>query len=85
MEVTSSQRYRETAFDLNPFCWSEHSNNKNFSRARQAKRIIALLEQLGTRPIVEPHSFNSGQMAEAVIMRPEIVSVIIIVNGSIGL
>ena len=33
MEVTSSQGYRETAFDLSTFGWSEHSNNKNlFSR-----------------------------------------------------
>ena len=58
---------------------------KTYSRAQQAKRIIPLLEQLRTKPFVLAHAFGAGQMAEAVIMRPELVSAMIIVKGSIGL
>ena len=53
--VTSSQGYLATAFDLTPFGWSEHTKDKNYSRALQAERIIGLLEELGTKPIGVAH------------------------------
>lgn len=85
LETAATQGYRTTAFDLPPFGWSEHASDRIYSRARQAERIIALLEELGTRPIVVAHSFGAGPMAEAVLLRPDLVSGMIVVNGAIGL
>ena len=77
--------FRAIAFDLPPFGYSQHALDGDYSRVTQGKRIVALLSALERKPIVVAHSFGAGPMAEAAMMRPDLVSALIIVDGAIGL
>lgn len=85
LQAVAKQGYHATAFDLPPFGWSEHPQDNDYSRARQAERIIALLETLGTRPVVVAHSVGAGPVAEAVLQRPDLVRGLVVVAGAIAL
>lgn len=85
LDATAEAGFHATAFDMPPFGWSEHPMGGNFSRVKQAGRVIALLEALGTRPIIVAHSIGAGPMSEAVLQRPDLVSGLVIVAGAIAL
>ena len=81
----AKSNYLATAFDMPPFGWSEYPPVADYSRSAQAKRVIALLESLGDRPIVVAHSVGAGAVSEAVLQRPDLVSGFVLVAGAIGL
>ncbi|MFN7596091.1 MAG: alpha/beta fold hydrolase [Cereibacter sp.] len=85
LDATAGAGFYATAFDMPPFGWSEHPTGGDFSRKKQAKRVIALLEALGTRPIIVAHSIGAGPMTEAILERPDLVSGLVIVAGAIAL
>ena len=85
LQATAAAGFRAAAFDMPPFGWSEHPAGDDCSRTRQAERVIALLEALGTRPIAAAHSVGAGPVAEAILRRPDLASGLIIVDGVIAL
>ncbi|MBW4709956.1 alpha/beta hydrolase [Roseobacter sp. YSTF-M11] len=85
LEAVAAAGYHAVAFDMPPFGYSEHAGDTNYARQRQALRLIALLETLGTKPIFVAHSVGAGPAAEAIMMRPDLVSGFIVVDGAIGL
>ncbi len=85
LKVVAGAGFHAAGFDMPPFGWSEHPDDTDFSRTRQAERIVALLEALDTKPIIVAHSIGAGPMAEAVLQRPDLVSGFVIVAGAIAL
>ena len=85
LEAITAQGFRGTAFDMPPFGWTEYPTDNDLSRPRQAERVISLLEALGSKPIIVAHSVGAGPMAEAMLMRPDLVSGMILVSGAIAL
>jgi pimeloyl-ACP methyl ester carboxylesterase len=85
LKVAQDAGYFATAFDMPPFGWSQHPDDGDFSRGAQAARVIALLEALGTRPIVVAHSIGAGPVTEAVLQRPDLVSGLVLVAGAVAL
>jgi pimeloyl-ACP methyl ester carboxylesterase len=85
LESTASAEFFATAFDMPPSGWSEHPVGNDYSLPKQAKRVISLLEALGTQPIMVAHSFGAGPVVEAVMRRPDLVSGLVIVGGAIAL
>lgn len=77
--------YRATAFDMPPFGFSERDPSGNYSRVTQAKRLLALVAALETRPILVAHSFGAGPATEAVMMKPDAFAGLILVDGALGL
>ena len=84
LDATAGAGFYATAFDMPPFGWSEHPTGGDFSRKKQAKRVIALLEALGTRPIIVAHSIGAGPMTEAILERPDLMSALVIMAGAIA-
>ncbi|MGC3937320.1 alpha/beta fold hydrolase [Roseobacter sp. EG26] len=85
LSAISVQGYRTIAFDMPPFGFSEHAADLDYSRSRQAERVIALLQSLDTKPIMVAHSVGAGPVTEAVMARPDLVSGLIIVDGALAL
>lgn len=85
LESTASAGFFATAFDMPPFGWSEHPVGNDYSRPKQAERVISLLEALGTQPIMVAHPFGAGPVVEAVMRRPDLLSGLVIVGGAIAL
>ncbi len=81
----SDAGFRAIAFDMPPFGWSEPAQDEDYSRTRQAERIVALLEELDSPPIAVAHSIGAGPVAEAVMLRPDLVSGLVVVCGAIAL
>lgn len=77
--------WRAVAFDMPPFGFSERARDGDYSRTRQAERILALVEALGTRPILVAHSIGAGPGVEAVMQRPDAFAGLVVVDGALGL
>lgn len=80
----AKEGYRPIAFDLAPMGYSARDEGGDYSRQRQAQRIIALTETLDVKPIMIAHSFGAGPATEAVMMAPEAFASYVIVDGAIG-
>lgn len=85
LEVVGAQPYRAIGYDLPPFGFSQHAKDMDYSRQRQADRILALIAALGVRPIVVAHSVGAGPVAEAVLRDPDAFAGLVLVAGAIGL
>lgn len=85
LDAVADAGFHATAFDMPPFGWSQHPAGQDFSRSKQAERVIALFEALDNRPIVVAHSIGAGPVGEAVLRRPDLVSALVIVDGAIAL
>lgn len=85
LKAVAAVDYHAVAFDMPPFGWSQYPARPDYSRGVQALRLIALLEALGTKPIVVAHSVGAGPVAEAVMLRPDLVSGLVVVDGAIAL
>ena len=77
--------YHAIAFDLPPMGFSERDPADDYSRARQAARIVALAQALGVTPILVAHSFGAGPAAEAAMREPGAFAGLVVVSGAIGL
>lgn len=85
LDAMAADGYRAVAFDMTPFGYSEHAADQNYRRARQADRVLALIDALGTKPVLVAHSVSAGPMVEAAMRRPEAVSGLVVVAGAVGL
>ena len=77
--------YRATAFDLPPFGFSDRAVDGDYSRHRQADRILALVDAMKTRPVMIAHSFGASAAVEAVMKEPEAFAGLVIVSGALAM
>jgi len=85
LNAVAQNGYQAVAFDMPPFGFSEYAVDGDYSRTRQAERVIALLETFDTPPIIVAHSVGAGPMVEATMKRPDLVSGLVVVAGAIAL
>ena len=84
-EALAASGYRAIAFDMPPMGWSFRDPAGDYSRQTQGRRLLALVEALGIKPILIAHSFGAGPAAEAAMMQPEAFAGLVVVSGAIGL
>lgn len=84
-EALAAEGYRAIAFDMPPMGWSFRDPEGDYSRATQARRLLALTQALGIRPVVIAHSFGAGPAAEAAMQDPAAFAGLVVVSGAIGL
>lgn len=76
--------YRAIAFDLSPMGYSDRDPNADYSRTRQAERLIALTQAMGITPVLVAHSFGAGPGVEALMRTPDAFQSAVIVAGALG-
>jgi acetyl esterase/lipase len=63
--------YRCIAIDIPPFGFSERPSSSSYGNADQARRIVALMDELGIQStILFGHSFGGGATLETALMIP---------------
>jgi pimeloyl-ACP methyl ester carboxylesterase len=78
--------FRVIAIDLPPFGFTERAQNLDYSRSTQAKRILAVIENLGIDSVtLLGHSFGGGPAAEAAMVDGRRVAHLVLVDAAIGL
>ena len=85
LELLGQKGYRAIAFDMPPFGFSDRAADGDYSRPRQAQRIIALAGTLERAPILVAHSFGAAAGTEAVLRDPGAFAGLVIVDGAIGM
>lgn len=80
-----SAGYRVVAMDLPPFGFSEPPSTRDYSRAAQARRILAVAAQLGGPVTLVAHSFGGGPAAEAAMLEPARFSQLVLVDAAVAL
>ncbi|MGJ8627089.1 MAG: alpha/beta fold hydrolase [Sulfitobacter sp.] len=85
IDMLEREGLRVTAFDMPPFGFSGRAADGDYSRGRQATRILDLVAATGQRPILIAHSFGAAAATEAVLREPTAFLGLIIINGAIGL
>jgi pimeloyl-ACP methyl ester carboxylesterase len=74
------------ALDLPPFGYSQRFDGMDFSRPRQAKRLLSAIQNLEIdRVTLLGHSYGGGPAAEAVMMDASRIARLILVDAAIGL
>jgi pimeloyl-ACP methyl ester carboxylesterase len=78
--------YRVLAIDLPPFGYSGKDVHADFSREAQAERILAVLAQRKSPPVIlVGHSFGGGPALEVALRHPERLQRLVLVDGALGL
>jgi len=78
--------YRVLAPDLPPFGFSERPAGHDYSRAAQAKRILAFADAVGIeRFVLGVHSYGGGGALEAALQAPERISGMVMLDVALGL
>lgn len=77
--------YRTIAMDLPPMGYSDPDPDDDYSRQRQAAKIVALTQALGIRPILVAHSFGAGPAAEAALRTPDAFAGMVFISAAIGM
>ena len=79
--------YRCIAIDIPPFGFSERPATPSYDNASQAKRIIALMDELKIeRAILFGHSFGGGATLETALMIPDRMDALILLDvGALNL
>jgi pimeloyl-ACP methyl ester carboxylesterase len=73
--------YRCVAIDIPPFGFSERPATPSYGNADQAKRIVALMDELGIRhTILFGLSFGGGATMETALMIPERIEALILLD-----
>lgn len=80
----ASEGYRVIAFDMPPFGWSDRQDGRGYDRATQSRRLMALVDALGVKPILVAHSFGAGAAAEAAMARPQSFAGLVLVDAALG-
>ncbi len=77
--------YRVVAVDLPPFGYSGKSVDADFSRAAQARRLAAVLDDYKVHDaIVVGHSFGGGPALEFALAEPRRVRQLVLVDAALG-
>jgi pimeloyl-ACP methyl ester carboxylesterase len=78
--------YRAIAIDLPPFGYSQRPSPPRYGKGEQGRRILAVLDTLALKqPILVGHSFGGGPTVEAVMLAPERVRGIILVDAALSI
>lgn len=78
--------FRVVAMDLPPFGFSTLPTNADYSRLAQAKRIQAVLNQLGDQPVtLLGHSFGGGPALETALLDNGRITHLVLVDAAIGM
>jgi pimeloyl-ACP methyl ester carboxylesterase len=78
--------YRAIAPDLPPFGFSDYPPDGDYSRKRQAGRLIDLIQAMAIeRPIVLGHSYGGGPVIELALRRPDAIAGLVLVDAAVGL
>lgn len=85
LEAVAAGGYRAIAIDLPPFGFSDRAADGDYTRAAQAKRILALTDALEVRPVLVAHSFGAAPGVEAVMSAPDAFAGLVLVAGAVGL
>ncbi len=85
LKQMGAEGWRAVAFDTPPFGFSDHADDGNYARTRQAERLHALVTALGTKPILVAHSVGAAPGVEAVMQDPSAFTALIVVDGALGL
>lgn len=85
LEAAGRDGWRAIAFDMPPFGFSDHAEDRIYTRPRQADRILALVEALDIKPIFVAHSVGAGPAVEAVMQNQDAFAGLIIVAGALAL
>ncbi|MEO0751209.1 MAG: alpha/beta hydrolase [Pseudomonadota bacterium] len=85
LEATGADGWRAVAFDMPPFGFSDHAQDRIYSRPRQAERILALVETMQIKPIFVAHSVGAGPAVEAVMQNQDAFAGLIVVAGALAL
>src|SRR5215203_1665725 len=73
--------YRCIAIDIPPFGFSERPSTPSYDNASQAKRIVALLDELKIeRAILFGHSFGGGATLETALMIPDRIDALVLLD-----
>jgi pimeloyl-ACP methyl ester carboxylesterase len=85
-QALAKRGWRVVAVDLPPFGFSRTPAQIDYRRSEQARRLIALLRQLGDKPVVlVGHSFGAGPALEAAMREPQRVRQTVLVDPALGL
>jgi pimeloyl-ACP methyl ester carboxylesterase len=78
--------YHAVALDLPPFGYSIPPLTPDYSKPRQATRLLAALDSLGIhRAVFVAHSFGAAPVMEALIAQPDRASALVLVDAALGL
>lgn len=78
--------YQAVAIDLPPFGYSVPPASGDYSKPRQAARLLAALDSLGIRrAIFVAHSFGAAPVMEALMTQPQRAAGLVLVDAALGL
>ncbi|PTX57704.1 alpha-beta hydrolase superfamily lysophospholipase [Litoreibacter ponti] len=83
-DALAAAGYRAIAFDLSPMGFSDRDPKADYTRPRQAQRILSLIRALNIKPILLAHSFGAGPGVEALMDTPDRFRAAVIVAGALG-
>lgn len=73
--------YRTVAVDLPPFGFSDRPSSSNYNRDEQAKRIVGVIDALGSNGVtLVGHSFGGGPTVEAALLAPDKINRLILLD-----
>ncbi|WP_120501894.1 alpha/beta fold hydrolase [Roseovarius sp. EL26] len=84
LQEMADVEYRAIAFDMPPFGYSDRAADADYSRARQAERLLELVNALDVQPVLIAHSFGAGAAVEAAMVSPERFAGLVVVDGALG-
>lgn len=86
MQAAAGAGFRAIALDLPPFGFSQRPPEGAYSKLDQGRRIAGLLEKLELPPaILVGHSFGGGPTAEAVLLSPQRVRALVLVDAALSI
>lgn len=83
-DALAQSGYRAIAFDLSPMGFSDRDAGGDYTRPRQAQRILSLIRALNIQPVLVAHSFGAGPGVEAMMEAPDRFKSAVIIAGALG-
>jgi pimeloyl-ACP methyl ester carboxylesterase len=86
MEQVTGLGFQAISIDLPPFGYSVPPDSGDYTKPAQARRILAALDALGVgEAVFVGHSFGAGPLMEAVLLAPQRVRAVVLVDAALGL
>lgn len=86
MAVLAQHGFHAVALDLPPFGYSQRPDPPRYAKPDQGRRIVAALDALGLRrAILVGHSFGGGPTVEAVLLQPDRVAALVLVDAALSI